>query len=77
MGRDYSPKQVYNNLGSALAERGFNEEAAEAYREALARDPLYRSALINLASLERQLGNDKAADALRATALRLSASRYD
>ena len=76
MGRNYSPKQVYNNLGSALAERGFNEDAVEAYRLAIARDPLYRSALLNLSSVEKSLGNE-AAVLLRRRALRLSPRHHD
>jgi len=75
--RDYSPKQVYNNLGSALAERGFNEDAVKAYRVAIARDPLYRSALLNLSSVEKSLGNEDGASRPRKRALRLSRKHHD
>jgi len=75
--RDYSPKQVYNNLGSALAERGFNEEAVRVYEAAITRDPLYRSDLLNLASIQRSLGNEEAASRIRKKALRLSPKHHD
>ena len=75
--RDYSPKHVYNNLGSALAERGFNEDAVKAYRVAIARDPIYRSGLLNLSSVEKSLGDEETASHTRKRVLRLSGKHQE
>jgi len=44
---------------------------------AIARDPLYRSALLNLSSVEKSLGNEDGASCLRKRALRLSPKQHD
>jgi len=75
--RDYAPKQIYNNLGCALAERGFNKDAVRAYQAAIARDPLYGSALLNLSSVQESLGSDEVASGFRKRALRLSPRQHD
>jgi tetratricopeptide (TPR) repeat protein len=52
------------NLGVVLGRNSQFEDAATAYRAALAREPRNLSALGNLAALERFRGNAQAADAL-------------
>jgi Flp pilus assembly protein TadD len=47
---------AYNRLGKALAELGRNDEALEAYREALARDATNRIAERNVARLQVLVG---------------------
>lgn len=47
---------LYNNLGTAYAEKGDLEKAEQAFRRALAVDPQYGSAVHNLEKLMRQKG---------------------
>jgi tetratricopeptide (TPR) repeat protein len=48
-------------LGSALANNGRFSDAAEAYRQALERDPRYLRALVLLASTQREMGDASSA----------------
>ena len=48
--------EALNNLGNALAETGFFEEAVEAYKEAIGIEPRYADAHSNLAEILVRLG---------------------
>jgi hypothetical protein len=59
--------EVWNDLGNLLQLAGKDDEAREAYENALARDAQLVSARYNLGLLQRQAGNDgQAADHFRA-----------
>ncbi len=55
-------KEVYNNIGSALAEHGLLTEAQQYYQEALSLDEGYINALWNVARTSSALGDYQAAD---------------
>jgi len=62
IGGDLAPlKQVFNNIGSALADRGRTGEALAYYDRALSEDASYALALRNAAAIHRRRGESSAA----------------
>lgn len=60
------------NLGVFRAERGLASEAESAYREALALDPTFAPAYVNLVDLYRATGRERDGEALLERALEMS-----
>ena len=63
--------EAHSNLGALHAERGEDEQAESAFRQALAIDPAFVPAAVNLADLYRARGDEKNAESALRSALKL------
>lgn len=70
-------KRAHNNLGTALFVADRNEEASAAFQRAIALDPHYASALVNLGRVQLQSAQSVAAEKNFSTALAIEPANPD